>query len=80
MVADNVTGSANQKKMTRLDLKMTEEVRQDLESLRDATQASSMSEVIARALAVYEFLWLEKKNGGKLVIKGPSGEKEVVLL
>lgn len=67
-------------KTNRLDLKMNEEVRRDLEVLREATRARSLSEVIARAVAVYEFLWSEKKKGGKLVIQGPDGEKEVVLL
>ena len=59
---------------------MNEEVREALESLRDVTRAHSLTEVICRAVAVYEFLWSEKKDGGKLVIKGRSGEKEVVLL
>ena len=55
-------------------------VRAKLEILRDDTQADSMTEVIRRSLEVYEFLWSEKKAGGRLVIHNDDGEKEVVLL
>jgi len=41
----------------------------------------SLSEVVRRSLAVYEFLDKEKRSGGKLVIRSTlGGEKEVVLL
>jgi hypothetical protein len=39
-----------------------------------------LAEVIRRAVAVYEFLWREKDSGAKLIVKGPDGEKELVLL
>lgn len=64
----------------RLSLEMSEVVRQNLEDLRDRTQADSMTEVIRRALAVYELLWDEKTKGAKLVLRAPDGEKEVILL
>ena len=32
------------------------------------------------ALAVYKFLWDEKKDGRKLVTKGAGGDREVVIL
>jgi hypothetical protein len=59
---------------------MGESARQKLEALRDQTQANSLTEVVQRALAVYEFLHAEKQKGNQLVVKGPDGEKEVVLL
>jgi hypothetical protein len=64
----------------RLNLEMSEESRKKLESLRKETSADSLAEVIRRALAVYDFLWREKTSGGKLLVKGPKGERELVLL
>jgi len=55
-------------------------VRQKLEALRDKTQANSLTEVVQRALAVYEFLHAEKSKGHALVVKDKGGgAKEVVL-
>ena len=51
-----------------------------MEELKRATQADSLSEVIRRALAVYEFLWAEKRLGAKIVLRGEEGDKELVLL
>jgi hypothetical protein len=65
---------------TRLNLEMGEQVRKRLEHLRDVTQADSLAEVIRRALTVYDFLWSERDQGGKLVVKREDGEKELVLL
>jgi hypothetical protein len=65
---------------SRLNLEMAESVRQQLEQLRDRTQADSLAEVIRRALAVYDFLWTEKDKGNALVVKSERGEREVVLL
>ncbi len=60
---------------------MGESARQKLEALRDQTQANSLTEVVQRALAVYDFLHAEKQKGNQLVVKDPDGgEKEVVLL
>lgn len=60
---------------------MGESARQKLESLRDRTEANSLTEVIQRALAVYEFLHAEKAKGNALIVKdSDGGEKEVVLL
>jgi len=66
---------------SRLNLEMGESARQKLDTLRDQTQANSLTEVVQRALAVYEFLHAEKAKGNALVVKDPDGgEKEVVLL
>lgn len=64
----------------RLSLEISEEARKNLEALRDKTQADSLTEVIRRALAVYDFLWSQKEKGAKLVVDSPEGEKELVLL
>lgn len=55
-------------------------MRQRLEDLRDETEADSLTEVIRRSLAVYEFLWKEKSKGAEVVIRTDDTEKELVLL
>jgi hypothetical protein len=66
---------------SRLTLDLPEPVRAKLDALRDHTHADSLVEVVRRALAVYDFLWAEKAEGGKLVIKLEDGtEREVILL
>jgi len=59
---------------------MTDEVRRNLEGLRDRTGADTFAEVIRRALAVYEFLWEQKSTGSKLIIKDDDGDRELLLL
>ena len=72
--------SRNQARV-RLNLEMTEQVRAQLEELRDLTQADSMTEVIRRALAVYDFLWNEKEDGATTIVRTKDGkEREVLLL
>jgi hypothetical protein len=51
-----------------------------MEVLRDETDAHSLTEVISRSLAIYDFLWTQKKNGGKLLIQDSEGTREVVIL
>lgn len=64
----------------RLNLEMDARVRERLESLCVETGADSLTEVIRRSLAVYDYLWAEKSNGAKLIVKSDNDEKEVVLL
>ncbi len=59
---------------------MSEEARRKLENLRKVTDAESLAEVVRKALAVYDFLWKEQANGGKVMVRGPEGERELVLL
>lgn len=62
-------------------MEMPEIVREQLEALCQQTQADSLSEVIRRAIAVYDYLWSEKAKGSKTVVKDTNGsERELVLL
>ena len=47
-----------------------------MKKLRDDTNADSLTEVVRRALAIYEFLWERKTDGGTIYIHHPDGEKE----
>jgi len=51
-----------------------------MEVLKDETDAHSLTEVISRSLAIYDFLWTQKKAGGKLLIQDSEGMRELVLL
>lgn len=59
---------------------MTKDVRDKLELLQDSTRAETLSEVIRRALSVYEFLWNEREKGNSLIVKGKGKERELVLI
>jgi len=53
--------------------------------LRDLTEADSLTEVIRRSLAVYDYLWGERSKGGKILVRtvnedGGVEERELVLL
>jgi hypothetical protein len=55
-------------------------VKKRLQRLREVTDASSISEVVRRALATYECLWDEKTRGGAVVVRTKGGaEKELLL-
>lgn len=70
----------NGESVTRLHLELSSSTRQRLEKLKTTTQADSLAEVLRRALIIYEFLWLERSNGSRIVVKDSASEKEVVLL
>lgn len=72
---------ARKQPKVRLNLDMPEEIKEQLEELRDLTHADSMSEVVRRALAVYDFLLLEKSAGGVTFIRDKDGkERELFLI
>jgi hypothetical protein len=61
---------------------MDVEVRQRLEDLRERTKAESLTEVIRRALAVYETLWRSREEGQSVWIgeRGDESKRELLLL
>jgi hypothetical protein len=71
----------NTKNRKRLSLETSEEVRTRMERLRDCTGAETITQVICRALAVYELLIGEQRKGGAIVVRQKDGhEKEVLLV
>lgn len=65
-----------------MNLDMPEPIRHRLEELRDLTYAESLSEVIRRALALYDLVWTEKLAGAStIIIRAKDGtEREIQLL
>jgi len=70
----------NRLKGGRLNLEIGKEVRERMEELRTETVARSLTDVVSRALAVYDYLWTQKKKGGKILVQDEDGTRELVLL
>lgn len=66
----------------RLTLETSEPVRKRLEDLRNTTEADSLSEVIRRALTIYEtFVVRTKDEKCKVFVRDEDGsEREIVFL
>ena len=65
----------------RLNLEVSENMKARLEQLRDETYADSMSEVLRRALEVYEFVRKESQNDSALIIRSAAGrERQLKIL
>jgi hypothetical protein len=74
--------TAKKEPTRRLTIDLTEPARERLEQLRATAEADTLTEVVRRALAVYEKLWSVQKRTGQVVIRGENGEpdRELVLL
>ncbi len=71
---------AGKRDKTRLNLEVTRPVRERLERLRDLSDADSMTEVIRRAVAVYEVLLDHREKGFETVIRNQDGAERLVLI
>lgn len=69
----------NNDNKVRLNLTMSPQVKLKLDEIVERTQADSMSEVVRRSLAIYDFLLKENSNGFTIaILKSDTGkEKEV---
>lgn len=69
-------------KRVRLNLELSETVRKNMDKIRDDTDADSLSEVIRRALALYDFLVHRKAEGCEVVLrnKDTGEERGLVIL
>lgn len=65
-----------------MNLTMTPQVREKLDALKEQSDASSYVEVIRRALATYELLCDEKRQGRRVItrppVDGEGPEREIV--
>jgi len=62
---------------SRLSLELAQKVRNRLEELRTEVGADTLTEVVRRALALYDHVVSAKKAGGDLVLKTDKGERAV---
>lgn len=59
---------------------MSAATKQQLELLRDLTNADSMSEVVRRALAMYDFACNETSAGADIIVRAKDGSEQKILL
>lgn len=64
----------------RLNLDMTVEVKEQIEALRDRMHADSMSEVVRRALALYDFMLTQQEAGAATIVRSSDGAESRVPL
>ena len=67
-------------KKSRLTLEFPAAVREQMEQLRGRANASTLAEVIRKALTAYDYLLTEREKGGKVILRSDKeGEREVLL-
>jgi hypothetical protein len=66
------------KRPARMTLELPPRARGKLERLSQVTD-QSLSEVIRRALALYDLVGAEAMAGNKLIIRSRDGEREIVI-
>jgi hypothetical protein len=62
----------------RLSLDVSARVRAQLENLESRTEAGSITEVVRRALSLYDLVIEHQEEGGKLVFRHSDGEEELL--
>ena len=63
-----------------MNLDLTQQAKERLNELAEATGADSQSEVVRRALRVYDYLISEREKGHTLVMKSDDGEQLIPLI
>lgn len=72
---------ASKEAKVRLNLELPERVRERLERVRELSESDSLTEVIRRALSVYDaLLTTTHEEGGKVVLRGADGSERELLL
>ena len=71
--------SANTEAKVRLNLELPERVRERLERVRVMSEADSLTEVIRRALSIYDTLLTTSKEGGKIILQVDGKERELII-
>jgi len=67
-------------KKKRLNLILGINVYRRIEDLRIETDKSSVTDVIRRSLAVYDFLLSRRKEGARIFVEDEDGKQELVIL
>lgn len=71
---------ASNETKTRLSLELPERVRERLERVRVMSEADSLTEVIRRALSIYDTLLTTViEDGGKIILQVDGKERELII-
>jgi hypothetical protein len=72
-------GTLNDSSATvRINLEVSEDIRNHIRSLKVRSKAASISEVFKRSLALYDLVIDHISKGGKVVLEGPNDQREVI--
>lgn len=67
-----------QKDRIRLSLDVSTRVRDQLDELESRTEAGSITEVIRRAVALYDLVIEHQQEGGRLIFEHSDGQTEAL--
>ena len=70
----------NKKEKIRLNLDLTPQVKERLRHLQDRTDSASLTEVIRRALALYEIAIAHLEKNGRIVLENKDGSTETLTI
>jgi len=76
--APSGTHQLNKTNRTRLSLDVAPKIRERLASLEERTHAGSITEVIRRALSLYDVVVEHQEEGGKILFRHADGTEEFV--
>lgn len=66
--------------MPRLNLDVSSAVKDTLETLQTRTDATSLTEVVRRALAFYDLATEHRSEEGQIIFRHSDGKEEVLTL
>jgi hypothetical protein len=69
---------AKQAKKIRLNLEIPVHVRESLDALQERSHASSLTEVIRKALALLDLYLEQRESGGQVIFRSKKGTDEVL--
>ncbi|WP_377694540.1 hypothetical protein [Paraburkholderia humisilvae] len=79
IIGNPMNPSAKQVKF-RLNFDISPEAKEQIEGLKDRIHADSLSDVVRRALAVYDFLWTQREGGATTVLRFTDGSETLLPL
>lgn len=68
------------KTTTRLNLELSTQARERLESLTTRSDTSTLTDVVKRALYLYDVLLTHQQSGGSVVLKDVEGHEQRLIL
>ena len=64
----------------RLNLELSHQVYEQMQTLQKRSDATSLTEVIRRALALYDVITEHLSDGGRIILRHKNGDEENVRL
>lgn len=74
------SSAVSQAKKARLNLELDSPTKERLDRLQTITEADSMTQVIRKALRIYEAVFNHNQRGGKVVFRAEDGTEETIVL